>query len=142
MIRFLACLFVVASLIGCGGSGKPKTYPVTGTVKYRGQPCPGALVVFHPRGAGRENDPKPVATVKDDGTFVISTFGEADGAAAGEYGITVVWNIKAKESKFSLSGEGGSGTDKLAGRYGDPRNPKLNATVNAAGPNTFGFNVD
>ncbi len=130
-------------LTGCGGDRTPKTYIASGTVKSRGQSCGGALVVFHPTDKGRENDPKPVATVKDDGTFTLSTFGEGDGAPAGEYVVTIVWNRKPKEGKISLSSEGGGGgTDRLGGRYGDPRSPKLKATVNAAGPNSFEFTVE
>jgi hypothetical protein len=104
-------------------------------VTFKGQPCGGALVVFHPAEKGRENDPKPVATTKDDGTFTLSTFGENDGASAGEYGVTVVWNASAKSGKLSLGSEGDGGADKLGGRYGDPRSPKLKASVTAAGPN-------
>lgn len=40
-----------AMLIGCGGSGFPKTYKVSGTVKLGGKPVDGALVTFMPSGS-------------------------------------------------------------------------------------------
>ena len=129
-------------LVGCGGSGNPKTYAVSGKVMFRGKPCDGALVVFHPTAKGRENDPKPVATVAEDGTYKLTTFEANDGAPEGDYGVTIVWNEKAKDKKFSLTGEGATGADKFAGRYGDPRNPKQKASVKSSGTNQFDFNLE
>lgn len=142
MQRFLILMMSAVFIMGCGGTGRPKTYAVTGKVTFRGQPCGGALVVFHPAEKGHENDPKPVATVKEDGTYSLSTFDENDGAVMGEYNITIVWNAKAKEAKLSLGSEGGGGADKLNGRYGDPRNPKLKASVKKDTPNAIDFTVE
>jgi hypothetical protein len=139
--RALALAVTLVALTGCGG-GTPPVEKAEGTVTVKGQPAAGALVVFHPKDAGRENDPKPVATVRDDGTFTLTTFADGDGAPAGEYGVTVVWNAKGKEAKLSLSSEGGAGADRLGGRYGDPRQPKLSATVKKGEPNTFKFALD
>jgi hypothetical protein len=139
----MICLAAIALVaVGCGGGPKrPPTFAAKGTIKQKGQPVAGALVVFHPLDKGRENDAKPVATTKDDGSFALTTFDEGDGAPAGEYGVTVVWNEQPKAGKMSLSGEGGSGTDRLGGRYGDPRSPKLKANVKADGTNDFAFEV-
>jgi hypothetical protein len=145
MIRRIAgCVILLVSLVGMGcgsGNGRPKVYAAKGTVTSNGKPVGGALIVLHCKDKGRENDPKPVATTKDDGTFALTTFESDDGAPAGEYGVTIVWNEKPKAGKMSLSGEGAAVQDKLAGRYGDPRNPKLSASVTAAGPNQFTFDV-
>lgn len=142
MLRLSMISAISIFVFGCGDGGKPKTYAVKGKVTYRSQPCSGALVVFHPADKGRENDPKPVATVKDDGTYSLSTFDENDGAAMGDYNVTIVWNVKAKESKLSLGSEGSGGADKLGGRFGDPRNPKLKASVKKDTNNTFDFVVE
>jgi hypothetical protein len=140
----LRCIVLFVALLAAGcGDGRPPVYPAGGKVTVKGEPAAGALVVFHPRDPGRENDPKPVATVRDDGTFTLTTFAAEDGAPAGEYGITVVWNQKAKEKKFSLGDEGGgAGQDRLGGRYGDPRKPQITVTVTASGPNDFDLKLD
>ena len=129
-------------LAGCGDTGNPKTYSVSGKVCNRGKPCVGALVVFHPTAKGRENDPKPVATVAEDGTYKLTTFEANDGAPEGEYGVTIVWNEKAKEKKYNLTSEGMTGADKFRGRFGDPRNPKHKASVKPNDMNQFDFNLE
>ena len=132
----------LALLAGCGGSGNPRTYAVTGKVVFRGKPCDGALVVFHPTAKGRENDPKPVATVSEDGSYKLTTYEANDGAPEGDYNVTIVWSEKAKDKKFSLTSEGSSGADKFGGRFGDPRNPKHKASVKSSGTNQFDFNLE
>jgi hypothetical protein len=133
--------FVTASLAGCGQPAWDAV-PATGQVKtVDGQPCDGALVVFHPQDAGKVNDPKPVAIADAEGKFIVRTMTADDGAAAGEYGVTIVWNKPDKEAKLSLSSEGGGGSDRLGGRYGNPNSPQLKATVKAEGENHFFFEV-
>jgi hypothetical protein len=51
-LRLWSCVGVVlvltAVFTGCGGSG-PKTYPISGTVNYNGQPLPeGTIILFAP----------------------------------------------------------------------------------------------
>lgn len=144
-MRFALLMLAVLTLCGCSGGdpSKPPAVPAKGTVLYKNAPAAGVLVVFHPLGQGRENAEKPVATTKEDGTFVLTTYQEGDGAPPGEYGITLVWNVKSKDQKFSLSGEGGGGgTDKLGGKYGDPRNPKFKKTVVKGEANDFKLEVE
>lgn len=145
-IRRLCFVAGVAALMvgvtGCGNSAPPMAVVNGQVVTADGDPCGNALVVFHPRGEGKVNGPKPVATADDQGRFVLTTHVKDDGAEPGEYGVTIVWNQPEKESKFSLSGEGGGGgPDKLSGRYGDPSNPKLTAVVEPGKENSFRFEV-
>jgi len=124
-------LFTLAPF-GCQrGPVRPATAPVAGrVVTTDGKPCDGALVVFHPKAPGRSADPKPVGRAADDGSFSLTTYETADGAVPGAYGVTVVWPPKAKEAQITLSGEGGGGGgDRLAGRYGDPKEPKVSVDV-------------
>src|SRR6187431_1317575 len=72
---------------GCSGTGRPPTYPVSGTVTMKGQPREGATVVFVPaEGASHQ-----AATGISDaaGKFKLSTFLADDGAQEGEYHIKV-----------------------------------------------------
>lgn len=139
------CKFFLLSLIlGAGCSSGSAYYPAGGVVKLSdGTPCDGALIVFHPIDAGKENDPKPVAECDAQGSFQLTTMSPQDGAAAGEYGVTVVWNgTPGKESKFSLSSESAGGADRLKGKYGQPQSPLLRAKVEAQGENHFEFVLD
>jgi hypothetical protein len=134
---------LVCLVAGCG-SGEPQRFPATGKVQTSaGQPCGGALVVFHPQEEGRKSAVKPFATTKEDGTFELMTMQPGDGGAAGEYAVTIVWNDSGKGSKLSISGEGGGGgQDRLGGRFGDPQKPKFKVQVVDGQPNVFDFKVD
>jgi hypothetical protein len=58
----LACLLVL--LVGCGPSG-PKTYPISGTVSWNGQPVPKGHIVF----ASADGSMAPDAGAILDGRF-------------------------------------------------------------------------
>jgi hypothetical protein len=98
-------LFLVTA--GCSNS-QPTTASVKGVIKTKqGQACDKALIVFHPLEKSRVNDAKPVAIAESNGEFVVRTHTIDDGAAPGEYGVTVVWpGDSSGNQEFSLSGEG------------------------------------
>ena len=130
--RPAAALLLASALAatGCGGSGLS---PVKGQVFYKGEPAAGAMLAFHPKGSiGVPN--KPTATAGADGSFTVSTLAANDGAPDGEYGVTVVWlkppagAARAIDSERAAAGA----TDRLNGKYADPKNPKLTATVKGA----------
>jgi hypothetical protein len=72
-------------LAGCSG-GQRTAVPVSGSVTYNGQPVAGATVIF----LGKANEPAATGITATDGTFRLSTYGEADGAVPGQYSVTVV----------------------------------------------------
>ncbi|MGL4553907.1 MAG: hypothetical protein ACRC33_22335 [Gemmataceae bacterium] len=134
----LTCLVAFLALnAGCGDrAGKLKTVPVSGKLFSRGKPAAGALVIFNPPSQADEKDPiYPKGTVKDDGSFRLTTYAQDDGAPEGEYSVTVLWQ------GTRAGGEGG-GADKLGGRYADPRSPRLKATVRAGKLEPEQFNAD
>lgn len=138
----LPVLMVV--FLGCSNN-TARTVASRGVLKTsKGEACEGALVVFHPLEKGRVNDPKPVATVDASGSFVLRTHTQDDGAEPGEYGVTVVWlgpAVGAKE--FSLSSESASGTtDRLGGKYGNPKDPKFKVTIPPDGNQAIELKVD
>jgi len=119
-------VFVVAALLaaaaGCSSSApdianqKP-VHPVTGQVFVGNQPAAGAFVLFVPVNEPQPPpDPRPRAEVKADGSFALSTYGEEDGAPAGEYVVTIRWTAPEDQ-------------DRLQGIYSDPASSKLRATV-------------
>ena len=95
MTRFSICSRLLVGslliLVGCGTpEGQLPTYRTTGTVLLRGQPAVGAYVVLHPQFEyDKEADP-PNGAVNEDGTFVISTYREGDGAPAGTYKVAIL----------------------------------------------------
>jgi hypothetical protein len=115
-------LIVVACLSnGCGGkSAGERVYPVQGQVFYEGKPAAKATVFLIPVGAA-PGAVRPHATVEDDGSFQVSTYGLHDGAPAGKYDVTVVWTKPARGDDV--------GDSLIPTRYGDPRTSKLSVEI-------------
>ncbi|QDU26932.1 hypothetical protein ETAA8_20160 [Anatilimnocola aggregata] len=85
-------LFLLPMFSGCGRTEKRiKVVPVTGKVTFAGEVPAGATIVLHPVGKLEVADVAPSATVKNDGTFKISVYGDGDGAPPGEYVATIEW---------------------------------------------------
>ncbi len=87
------CVAGLAALAGCGSKGAEYTVaPVKGKLVCRGQPVKGGHITFRPlQAAGGKAGitGKPAsAEVKEDGTFVLSTYGKQDGAVVGKHEIT------------------------------------------------------
>ncbi len=122
-------LLVGAALFagGCSDGGPPKKvcYPVKGELTVAGKPAEGATIILQPRDANPTDWSAgfPRATVGPEGKFQVSTYGENDGAPAGEYVILVTWEAPNPKN------EEASGPDRLGGRYIDPAKSKLTATV-------------
>jgi hypothetical protein len=81
-------LFVVVCFAwtGCSGQpGRPETYPVSGTVTYRGKPVADATVTFLAPGAPRLASGETDAS----GRFRLTTFEPDDGAIPGTHVVAV-----------------------------------------------------
>jgi hypothetical protein len=78
---------VALALCGCSTRpARPPTYPVSGSVTFKGQPVEAARVVFVPSTAGLE----AASGVTDaEGKYQLTTFVAGDGAQAGEYRVKV-----------------------------------------------------
>lgn len=74
--------------IGCSDSGIGKLYPVSGTVKYKGEPVAKARINFVPKSGG-SNTHGSYGTVTDGKFSSVTTLTEGDGALPGEYFVTV-----------------------------------------------------
>jgi len=104
---------------------------VTGKVTYKGEPVKGAVVVLVPAGAGAQSQ-RPSGTTGEDGSYSLTT-GKLQGAAAGEYQVTITWNEfvpkKGKRLKVSMDGDDEEIRDRLKGRYANPAASGLKATI-------------
>jgi hypothetical protein len=128
-------IVALAAASGCSGedsaAGRVPVFPVQGSITFRGQPIPGAVVTLHPK-APAEGVPAPRAQIGKDGTLKVSTYDGGDGAPAGEYVVTVQW--------YRLVG---SGNDVVAGpnvvppKYASAASSDLIVTVAEAGANSF-----
>ncbi len=127
----LLCRVVLSLLCGmlssCSGSGDSLN-PVSGKVRFQGQPLAGALVTFHPKNADDLNIPRPTGLTKEDGTFSLTT-GQKDGAPAGDYVVTLICSeIPKKGSKGIVTG-GVDTVDRLKGAYAEVSSSKITVTI-------------
>ena len=101
-------------------------FPVKGKVLVGNKPAASAFLLFVPVNEPAESkDPRPRAEVQPDGSFALSTYGEEDGAPAGDYIVTLTWPDEEQ-------------SDRLKGRFSDPTKSKLRAKVKPE-PNDLPF---
>jgi tetratricopeptide (TPR) repeat protein len=74
-----------------GKSDRVRVYEAQGKIEFQGKPITNAAIFLHPVGVNDVSFPRPRATVKADGTFVVGTYTKDDGAPVGEYKLTVAW---------------------------------------------------
>lgn len=63
VVALLAGVGLAAS--GCGGSGGPTRYRVSGNVTFKGQPVPAGRITFEPDTAKNNSGPAGYAEIKD-----------------------------------------------------------------------------
>ncbi len=127
----VCCLVTVMLFAGLSCSRQPKgIYPVSGTVTYNGSPATGAAVFFHRHDPGPQNEQVVMGIVKENGAFELVCGSLGKGAPPGDYDVVIEWKEVSGQSK----GGPQRGPDRLGGRYADPKQTPLHATVKA-GPN-------
>ena len=102
-------------------------YPVSGVVKYKGNPAAGAVVFFYRQGGDSMNDHTIMGLVQEDGEFELVCGSLGKGAPRGEYDVVIQWKQATGQSK----GRSQHKPDRMNGRYADPTHPLLHATVEA-----------
>ena len=122
---------VLACCVGCNDGGaasglKVPVFPVKGKVTFEGEPAAGAFVVFNPKAPPKPDEApsKPRATVQADGSFVLTTAVEGDGAPAGEYDVTVQWTKPIKQGNDFIAGP-----NVIPKSHASPATTPLHATV-------------
>jgi len=97
---FGACLAPVA---GCGES-RPATAPVSGRVTFEGRPLPGggSILLVPIDAAGNALPGKAaMATVAEDGTYTLGTYGADDGAIIGQHRVEVRQNRVLRPAEYA-----------------------------------------
>jgi hypothetical protein len=113
-VLLLVLAALLTGLSGCGGPRRKTVYPVHGQVFVDGRPAVEALVYFW---AVDPDDPEPThayGQVDEKGSFALSTYVNGDGAARGEYVVTIEWPERSGIMKTEFGGP-----DRLKGRYRD-----------------------
>ena len=148
----LTCLLLAAAAVGgCGRKGSDMA-PTRGTVTLAGRPVAGAQVTFMAPNAARA----AYGVTDAAGTFVLSTFGQGDGAIPGTHVVTITkpggeaagpaMSAEQADAAYSAamakaSRNAAAGGD-LPARYADPTQSGLTAEVTKAGPNEFVFALE
>jgi len=154
-IKGLTCTAVAALglvvVLGCGDdTGLAKRYPVSGTVKYNGQPVEKGQINFIATDKVNQRDANGFI---ENGHYILTTAKPGDGALPGDYGV-VITAIQTDDSKVieTVVKQGGGGrqqdiakahaTGKLLvpPKYQLPETSGLKATVKTES-NTFDFNL-
>jgi hypothetical protein len=149
---FCAGLSLIVFVSGCSGGLKdrPPIVPVSGSVKYKGQPVEGAIVTFV-----TEKSPRTSTGVTDaEGKFQLTTFDTNDGAVVGENLVSIVKNEPAAPDApkmdpmaYAKAMQSGQGMPKfqpkstIPAKYADPKSSGLKRTVVEGEVNEFNFDL-
>ena len=130
----LILLTVAVVAAGCGRGDELPTAPVSGQLTIDGTPIPKGQVVFAP-----EQGRSASGIIQPDGTFVLSTYGDGDGAIVGRHTITVI-------SSEAVEGADPYDLDSprrwlVPQRYSNPATSGLSFLVRDDGPNVVEFDL-
>jgi hypothetical protein len=119
--RIVLAALACAVATGCGGGGikAPRTYPVSGTVLFKGKAAPGVKVTFHPQFDMGSVKFAPSGETDKDGRFTLSTAAPGDGAPPGEYAVTFELMRAATDKRGQ-----DTDVDVWKGKYADPAKGK------------------
>jgi hypothetical protein len=137
----------LAFALGCGGGGgggagntKPleqtKTVPARGIVTYKGKPLDNAAVTFMPLDDGKT---VPARGKTDSvGSFVLSTYGDKDGAPVGKYKVLVSVNtaVEVEPGVLAPEPEGGF-KSPIPVKYNNVKTTDILVEVKDGDPNDF-----
>jgi hypothetical protein len=105
--------------VGCGNGDPDRlpTYPVEGTVLFKGKPLAEADIVFMYSSLQRSSFGRTNA----EGKFKLATYENSDGALAGEAQISVSKYEQEKVSSAPIAGEPGYDPSKAYAKSGPPK---------------------
>ena len=138
MHRLFFPIAVACALAGCGNDNA-RVYPVSGTVTVKGKPMSlGGSIALVP--IDGQVGPAAGGTIAADGSFVLSTYEEGDGALPGKHRV-VITQVTEQEPGMDQMPEDGAATARvkiapavprsewIPEKYADFRESPLTATV-------------
>lgn len=131
-------LLLLPACVGCSGnSDELPTGQVYGKVTYEGKPLPAGSVSFIPDGPGKA----AAGEIQADGTFVLTTYSEGDGATIGNHKVMII----SERDTSELPAESAAANQDLSlipEKYGmSPKTSGLTAEVKA-GKNEINFDLE
>lgn len=120
-------LLTLVFVAGCGGNNGPQLYSVSGNVKYKDKPVPGANVMFSP-----EKGAPALGKTNSSGDFSLSTNG-VSGAIAGP-GVWTITAFEPFEAPKAITAE-------EAGKLVSEGKPLPMVTAKSIIPEKYGVNV-
>lgn len=120
-ILLLVGIVALAATSRDTNSDRLPVFPLKGHVDFNGKAVPGAVVMFHPKGAPQQ--PHPRGKVDEQGNFTLTTYEPSDGAPPGEYLVTVEW------PQLHMEGGDAHYVNALPAEYLSVNTTKLQATV-------------
>ncbi|MFG0262117.1 MAG: hypothetical protein ACF788_06990 [Novipirellula sp. JB048] len=117
----LALLALTSS--GCSGATdqREEMVEIRGRVHVDGEPAPELIVKLYPQGSEASIS---TGITSEDGSFVISTYRQGDGAPPGEYRVGCEWGTYDRGKRMYTG-------DQLGGRYASPENSGIVWNVTA-----------
>ena len=144
LTRYLILCSACFCIWGCGEEEpvREKTVPVSGTVKYKGNPVAGADVTLVPETPLGQAATKKGAFARTDesGAFTLMTFQAGDGAVPGKYKVTVKKYEQAASAEVSdedpnyvppeeMPNKPSAPKSLVPEKYGDPNKTPLNVEI-------------
>jgi hypothetical protein len=135
--QVLAAAFVVALAAGCG-ERPVELAPVSGKIRYRGEPLRSGSIVFTPDPDRGGRGPLAHADIQPDGTYRLFT-GDQPGAVAGWHRITL---LAVEPSRPGGPPSATAVRFLLPLRYSDPEQSGLLREVKAGEENVLDFDLE
>lgn len=137
MLRFVLLLSIL--ILGCSGKEK-NTAPVQGTIKVDGQPLTAGTVTFFPK-TGRSAR----GAIQSDGSYVLSTYSDDDGAQPGLHKVTITAAAKGGSAEPNFDKDNVRPSIRelpFPPRYSNPSASGLTFEVKAGEDNQADFNLE
>ncbi len=123
---------LLLAVAGCGGSEQAETRKISGTVSLDGRPLTRGHVLFVPDSGRAAN-----GEIQSDGSYVLRTYGSADGAVLGTHRVAVVCREEAPPTKDLGIEPPRPGPSLIPEHYSETAMSGLTFEVTPDGPSTF-----
>lgn len=128
----LGFVLLTLTTASCGGPERIEVFPTEGKLLIHGKPVGNVTVFFIPVDNTNPDAVRAYATTKPDGSFSLTTFDAYDGAPAGEYIVTLLY-----EPLTSALTRAKSKPVVIDKKFVNPATSPLRATVTKAPKNVL-----